>query len=95
MILLVLITVVVTILTTIAIFRLTEQSVHADTTDEMTLCYTSVEIEPGDTLWSIAEESDLTGFSGKKEFIDAIERINNISGDNIHAGNALILPYYS
>ncbi len=93
--LLLLLTIIITVITTVTILRLTEKSVHADVTDEMSLCYTSVEIQTGDTLWSIADEADLNGFSDKKEFIRTVERINHINGENIHAGSSLILPYYS
>ena len=63
--------------------------------------YTSITIDAGDTLWSIAEEyyqSEATSsaYTDIRPYIDEIMNINGLSNQHqIKAGNALIVPYYS
>lgn len=57
--------------------------------------YTSVEIKPGDSLWSIADKyCDGTGLS-VKEYIDTIKSINHLGNNNITSGQYLIVMYVS
>ena len=58
--------------------------------------YRSVLIEDGDTVWDIADEHNDQSLSAmsNKEYIKEIESINNISSDNITAGNYIIVPIY-
>ena len=54
-----------------------------------------VDINYGDTLWSIAEEYAYdNGYTSYEEFIDDVKDINNISGDYIRAGGCLSVPFY-
>ena len=56
--------------------------------------YKSIEIQSGDTLWSIAQEyapDDMT----TKEYVDHLKAINGLSGDNITSGCHIIVSYYS
>lgn len=57
--------------------------------------YTSVEIEKGDNLWSIAGDYISPEYKNMTEYIDEVRRMNHISGDTIHAGCYLIVPYYA
>ncbi len=58
--------------------------------------YKSVEIMPGDTLWAIAEEySDTENYASTVEYIEEVKRMNSLKSNTIHAGNYLIVPYYS
>lgn len=58
--------------------------------------YTSVQVEDGDSLWSIAKEySDVDSYASYTDYIDEVKQINHISGDDIHAGEYLTIPYYS
>ncbi len=56
--------------------------------------YTSIQVEEGDTLWTIADKymegSNLT----KREYIDEICRLNSLQNDKIHSGEYLIVSYY-
>ncbi|MGN1154642.1 MAG: LysM peptidoglycan-binding domain-containing protein [Agathobacter sp.] len=61
---------------------------------EKELCYTSVEIEEGDTLWSIAEEYMCSEYDDVNDYIKDIKQINNLHSDTIHAGGYLMVPYY-
>ena len=57
--------------------------------------YTSIKIESGDTLWTIADEYIDNLDVSKAEYIDEICQINEISEDEIHAGDYIVVPYYS
>lgn len=56
--------------------------------------YTCIQLEPGDTLWSLAERyrdgSDMTA----REYVNELRRINNIAGTKVHAGHMLTVCYY-
>ena len=63
--------------------------------DSVYTYYTSVEIKPGDSLWSIADKyCDGTGLS-VKEYIDTIKSINHLGNNNITSGQYLIVMYVS
>lgn len=56
----------------------------------------SIKIEEGDTLWEIAEEHYRnSGQDTIGNYIKEIKRCNGLSGDVIHEGNYLIIPYWS
>ena len=57
--------------------------------------YKSVRIESGDTLWTIADDyiSDLN--IDKQEYIAEICELNNICENEIHAGDYVVVAYYS
>ena len=55
--------------------------------------YTSVCIQHGDTLWSIAEKySKKTGIP-VREYLEKLKKMNGISGDKIQAGSYLTVAY--
>lgn len=58
-----------------------------------TKLYTSVMIEEGDSLWSIAETNKPDDVS-VSEYIKHIKKINQLNTDDIHAGNFLTIYYY-
>ena len=55
---------------------------------------TSVYVESGDSLWSIAEEYYTPECGSMKEYIKEIKQTNSLKSDSIHAGNYLLIPYY-
>lgn len=57
--------------------------------------YTSIEVQSGDTLWSIASDHITEEYSDMNAYIDEVCSINKISQDEIHAGQYLTIPYYS
>ncbi|MBD5542997.1 MAG: LysM peptidoglycan-binding domain-containing protein [Lachnospiraceae bacterium] len=57
--------------------------------------YTSILIQDGDSLWSLAEENRDEHFSSQKAYMDEIRKINNLSDDTLLSGQYLIIPYYS
>lgn len=69
-------------------------SSSATTEHTKELYYTSVEIEYGDTLWTIAEAHMSAEYDDIESYIREIKKINGIHNDTIHAGNYLMVPYY-
>lgn len=58
--------------------------------------FTSIQIESGDTLWSIAEEyADAAHYDSKNDYIKEVKSINNLRNDEIMSGQYLVIPYYS
>lgn len=58
--------------------------------------YTSIQIEPGDTLWTLADRyADKEHYASQDQYIEEVMRMNHLAGEDICAGNYLILPYYS
>ena len=57
--------------------------------------YTSVRVEAGDTLWTIAEEYIADFNIDKQDYIAEICSINEICEDEIHAGDYIVVAYYS
>ena len=57
--------------------------------------YVSIRVESGDTLWTIADKY-VEGYNlSKEDYIAEVCQINEISGDDIHAGDYIVVPYYS
>lgn len=57
--------------------------------------YTSVTIEKGDTLWSIASEYMSPEYDGIEDYIMEVRTINHLYSDGIYAGEYLTVPYYA
>lgn len=55
---------------------------------------TSVRIEKGDTLWSVAERYMTEEYSDINTYIKEIKRSNGLTSDVIHEGAYIIVPYY-
>ena len=76
---------------------LTERAATADSllmSTSRTVGYRSVQIEAGDTLWSIADREMGEGWTDKQDFIRAVEQVNRLTDGVIHAGAYLCIPYY-
>lgn len=54
----------------------------------------SVYIEAEDTIWSIAQEYYTKECGTMQEYVQEIKDTNGLSGDGIHAGGYLVVPYY-
>ncbi len=68
-------------------------SLTAEGSTEMKRCYKTIEIQSGDSLWSIASEyCDET--TTLDDYIKDIKFINNLSSDSISAGNYLVVSYF-
>ncbi|MGB8453863.1 MAG: LysM peptidoglycan-binding domain-containing protein [Anaerocolumna sp.] len=56
---------------------------------------TSVKIEKGDSLWSIASQYITEEYTDMNSYIDEIMNSNGLTSDVIHEGNYIIVPYYT
>ncbi len=57
--------------------------------------YTSVRVESGDTLWTIADQY-MTGCDmDKQSYIDEVCRLNGLTDGRIHSGDYIVVAYYS
>lgn len=57
--------------------------------------YTSIQIEYGDSLWSIAETYRTGEYADIRAYIDEVMEINHLSSEGLQAGSTLCVPYYS
>ena len=69
--------------------------VNASDTGQPVKYYTSIEVQSGDTLWSIASDHITEEYRDMNAYIDEVCSINKISQNEIHAGQYLTIPYYS
>lgn len=69
-----------------------------ETEEELYKYFTSVEIQPGDSLWSIAEsqlsQMDVECGCSVEEYIEELRQMNGLTGDTIYAGRYLTVFYY-
>ncbi len=56
--------------------------------------FTCITVEPGDTLWDIAEEYKTEEYASTQDYIDEVLAINNLNTANIVSGTSLLIPYY-
>lgn len=57
--------------------------------------YTSVMVESGDTLWSLADEYIDEYDIDKTDYIKEVCELNHLQNDEIHSGEYLVVAYYS
>lgn len=55
--------------------------------------YKSIEIQPGDTLWEIAEDTMTAEYNSVAEYVQVLKDMNNLDSDDIQAGQDLIIAY--
>lgn len=70
--------------------------VDAHDMNEVVMCkyYKSIEIESGDSLWSIAKENMTEDYASVYEYIEEVMEMNNLESDQIHEGQYLTVAYY-
>ena len=56
--------------------------------------YTVVEVQSGDSLWSIASDYITDDYKDMNTYIEEVRNINKILGDDIRTGQSLTVPYY-
>ena len=66
-----------------------------ENTDSQTVYkyYSSIQIQPGDTLWDIAEETMTSEYDSTAEYIEVLKEMNGLTSDHIEAGNYLTVAY--
>lgn len=65
------------------------------TLDVKTKYYTSIIVEEGESLWTIANYYLQEGDTDISNYIKEIKKVNCLTEDNIHAGQYLTVPYYN
>ena len=78
----------------LVLFVLPERTAAAGNTVGGTYSITSVQIEEGDSLWSLATEYYTSEFSTVDAYITEIKRMNGLSSDTLYAGNYILIPQY-
>ncbi len=56
--------------------------------------YTSIEIQEGDSLWSIAQEYRTEHYDSTQDYVDELVVLNDLTSETIHAGQHLMVVYY-
>ena len=87
---------------TLAVLLLTARSAQAKRQEKASYkYYTSITVEQGDTLWSIAEEQladpeTASFYTNMHSYIEEVQTINGLQDLHwIKAGRNLIVPYYA
>lgn len=57
--------------------------------------YTDIEIEKGDTLWSIAKTYNQHSGMEIREYIREVKQMNGMISDSIKAGDSLTIVYFA
>ena len=57
--------------------------------------YTSVRVEEGDTIWSIADRYIADSQVSKRDYVDEICRLNSLTDGNVRSGDYIVVSYYS
>lgn len=57
--------------------------------------FTSITVEYGDTLYSLAEEYTKGYEVEISHYIEEVQHINHLEDEVIHSGQQIIIPYYS
>lgn len=72
------------------------QNVKAENDELLHKYYTFYTVEPGDSLWEIADNHYELGYDNHKDYIDDVMFINHLDdADDISSGDTLVIPYYS
>lgn len=88
-----------TLVTVVSIVILLGSSIHAlaNSNDNRPVnkYYTSITVENGDTLWDIAD-TYISGYDvDKADYVNEISQLNNLSDGCIHAGQSIVVAYYT
>ncbi len=60
---------------------------------KMVSYYTCIKIQPGDTIWSIAETYTQGTDISVEDYVQRIKQMNHLGEDTIHAGHYLTVMY--
>ena len=72
------------------------KDIKAENNDTLHKYYTTYYVEPGDSLWMIADSNYELGYDNHTEYINEVISINHLdSADDLLSGDSIIIPYYS
>lgn len=57
--------------------------------------YTCIKVSRGETLWDIADEYITEEYKDKRDYIDEVIKINQLTSDWLPYGDIIVVPYYS
>ncbi len=57
--------------------------------------FTSIQIQPGDTLYSIASRYADGHYESVYDYMKEVCLTNHLTDDSLHAGDYLVIPYFS
>jgi len=72
-----------------------EINAESDLTRNTYKYYTTIYVERGDSLWSIAKEYTSKEYKHLDDYIDEVIQINHLNGSNVQHGTYICVPYYS
>lgn len=58
-------------------------------------CFQSIQIQPGDSLWSISRRYYSSEYKSIEQYMRRIMALNHMSDARIHTGGYLVIPYYT
>lgn len=77
---------------TICILTNTEKCIAGSNEDKY---FTNITVQEGDTLWELASEyMDEEHYDSIYEYMDELKHMNNMTSENIYAGQNLVVTYY-
>lgn len=76
------------------LFALPERTASAGDSTGGTYTIASVQIEEGDSLWSLATQYYTEEYSSVANYINEIKRMNGLSTDTLYAGSYILIPQY-
>lgn len=91
-----LIIIAISIVAVLSIFFLGDrfsEEVSASTSNQK--YFVCVNINDGDTLWSIADTYISEEYYSVDEYVDEIKQLNHLTDDKIYSGATLVVPYYA
>ena len=57
--------------------------------------FVCIEINHGDTLWSIADTYISEEYSSVDEYVEELKKLNGLKSDKIFCGATLVVPYFA
>ena len=67
--------------------------VKASSVHEENVYYKTIQVEEGDTLWTLADQYMGNCSFDRQEYIDEVKEMNHLTSDTIESGAYLMIPY--
>ena len=68
---------------------------ESDLTNNTYKYFTTVYVESGDSLWSIASKYATEGYVDLDAYISEVKQINDLKGMQLQHGSYICIPYYA
>ena len=84
-----------TILATVFVITgcLKANQVKASSAKEENVYYKTIQVEEGDTLWTLADQYMGSNSFDRQQYIDEVKEMNHLTDDTIESGSYLMIPY--